>query len=718
MRGRHLLNPLLSLLSYPKPPSSRLLASRGVRHRAVAQPPAARRAPLSEPDVGISRFASAVPGFRGALKQRYSDFVVHEVALDGSLVRLTSFDLPDGECVDVKEGDVDEAQALESFRLLCGDTDCESLRGFLERVSEGGDSDVSPIILSADADKAHRSEVHDFFKRNFESLLTDTVEHSDGIQRCIRVRFKPGRREHRDVGGRGRNRRGTGSSGWRDDRPFDSRGSIIWPDHLGKFIRFHLYKENKDTQEALGKIGNMLGLQPRSFGFAGTKDKRAVTTQQVTVFKVQANRLLALNRKLIGIKVGDFSYVKEGLALGQLMGNRFTITLRSVVAESEDVVKAAIDGLITSGFINYYGLQRFGSGSVPNHQVGAALLRGEWRNAVQLILDPREGECDGINKVREHFKEHGDIGTALRNFPRYLITERAILQRLKKYPGNYLQALMAIPRTLRLMYVHSYQSYLWNHAASMRVEKYGISRVVEGDLVYKKVSPFEQGAVKVTSEDDGQTYSSEMDTCCETTLPEEMTQSVKMVDSEDLLKLLYTFEDVVLPLPGLETLFPGNDVAGIYREIAKKDGIDLRESVHGVKDFSIASMKGGYRRVIQRPIDFEWDLITYTDEKTPLVETDLDVMSKTKPLEVNELLSDGVSSCTSHDSGLESSLDPSESISGASLVEANSVGSSSMLKKLAVKLAFTLPASSYATMAIRELMKTSTSVAYQKTLNI
>ncbi|KAG8055229.1 hypothetical protein GUJ93_ZPchr0001g32437 [Zizania palustris] len=552
MRGRHLLNPLLlSPLSYPRPPFARLDA-RGASRRAVAEPPAGtRRVPLSESDVGISRFASALPGFRGALKQRYSDFVVHEVALDGSLVRLTSFDLPDDECVDVKEGDVDEAQALESFRLLCGDADCEALMGFLERVSEGGDSDVSPIILSADADKAHRSEVHDFFKRNFGYLITDTIEHRDGIQRCIRVRLKPGPRERRDAGGRGRNRKGTGNLGWRDDMAFDSRRSTTWPHHLGKFLRFHLYKENKDTQEALGKIGNMLGLQPRSFGFAGTKDKRAVTTQQVTLFKMQASRLVNLNRKLVGIKVGDFSYVKEGLVLGQLMGNRFTITLRSVVVESEDVIKAAVDGLIKNGFINYYGLQRFGSGSVPTHLVGAALLKGEWRNAVRMILDPREGECDNINKVRECYREHGDVCMALQNFPRYLITERAILQRLKKYPGNYLQAIMAIPRTLRLMYVHSYQSYLWNHAASMRVEKYGISRVVEGDLVYKKKSPFEEGAVKI-------------------------------VDSEDLLKSQYTFEDVVVPLPGSETLFPGNEVAGIYHKMAEKDGINLSESVHGV----------------------------------------------------------------------------------------------------------------------------------------
>jgi tRNA pseudouridine13 synthase len=53
--------------------------------------------------------------------------------------------------------DSDHSQALESFRVLCGDADCDALRGLLERMSAGGDSDVSPVILSPDADKAHRS---------------------------------------------------------------------------------------------------------------------------------------------------------------------------------------------------------------------------------------------------------------------------------------------------------------------------------------------------------------------------------------------------------------------------------------------------------------------------------------------------------------------------------------------------------------------------------
>lgn len=108
-----------------------------------------------------------------------------------------------------------------------------------------------------------------------------------------------------------------------------------------------------------------------------------------------------------------------------------------------------IDFIFSSG-------QQFGSGSIPTHLVGAALLRGEWKVAVNLILDPREGDIlqifymcpnqefvfslasfclnitksvqrDDINEVRKRYKEHGDIDMALRNFPRHLVAERAIV---------------------------------------------------------------------------------------------------------------------------------------------------------------------------------------------------------------------------------------------------------------------------------------------------
>lgn len=50
--------------------------------------------------------------------------------------------------------------------------------------------------------------------------------------------------------------------------------------------------------------------------------------------------------------------------------------------------------------------QRFGSGSVPTHLVGAALLRGEWKGAAALILDPREGDILKLKLRCTHYTLH------------------------------------------------------------------------------------------------------------------------------------------------------------------------------------------------------------------------------------------------------------------------------------------------------------------------
>ncbi|KAJ6682845.1 hypothetical protein OIU74_020987 [Salix koriyanagi] len=593
---------------------------------------------MEEPDVGILCYISQLPGFRGILKQRYADFIVNEVDTDGNVVQLTCLEPPPQMVEETKECEVkvsDEKMSesksyeaeIELFRSLAGDSDAEKLESLISQVDSrtGNEDSASHIVLSPDSDKAHRTAVHNFFKQNFKFLVTDTTDGPDASSKCIRVRL--------DSGGHKNNGRNSKKRKERGEKPFDSRGSSNWPEHLGKFLRFHLYKENKDTQEALGIIGKMLGIQSKSFGFAGTKDKRAVSTQRVTVFKQQASRLAALNDRLIGIKVGNFCHVKEGLLLGKLLGNRFTVTLRGVIADSEDTIKAAADSLGRHGFINYFGLQRFGTGSVPTHLIGAALLRGEWKTAVSMILDPREGERDVIRNAREYYKESNDIEGTLRQLPRHLVAERAVLQCLKKCPGDYLQALKAIPRTLRMMYVHGYQSYLWNHAASERVQKYGFDQVFPGDLVYCKGDDTEKETVGVNSEcnDDNSddTYDcSHLDETSGTDRPESKNTLVKVVTAEDMSTGNYTVDDVVLPMPGSRVIFPTNEIAKVYHDLAKKDAINLTESVHSVKEFSITSMTGSYRRVFQKPLDFEWELLAYNDSNKPLAETDLDKISK------------------------------------------------------------------------------------------
>ncbi len=69
-------------------------------------------------------------------------------------------------------------------------------------------------------------------------------------------------------------------------------------------LRPHLHPH---PQVALGTVGQMLHVNPNSnFGFAGTKDKRGVTGQWVTAWKVPAAKLAGLNARLRGIRLGNF----------------------------------------------------------------------------------------------------------------------------------------------------------------------------------------------------------------------------------------------------------------------------------------------------------------------------------------------------------------------------------------------------------------------------
>ncbi|GFR57424.1 pseudouridylate synthase 7 (putative), partial [Elysia marginata] len=111
-------------------------------------------------------------------------------------------------------------------------------------------------------------------------------------------------------------------------------------------------------------------------------------------------------------------YVEEPLKLGQLSGNRFTVVLRNVEANKE-VVDKALTSLKTAGFINYFGMQRFGTTSVPTHKIGSALLHGDWKKAVDLILMPRD-EFPNKAKFQKIWQETGNAKKTLQEVPRYL----------------------------------------------------------------------------------------------------------------------------------------------------------------------------------------------------------------------------------------------------------------------------------------------------------
>ncbi|BFZ08977.1 hypothetical protein BsWGS_12016 [Bradybaena similaris] len=524
-------------------------------HKTTDHSSSERPSPLTEIQAGITEYLGSHKGFSAIIKQRYSDFIVNEIDRQGNLVHLTQMNLDNLDEEPVEESKQDEDKISTN---VISDEDVAKL----EDLVKNGDKKASVNII-APADKESRTKIHLAVKNTYEQLETKTTD-VDG-QKVIQVIWKSGK-------SRGNNR---------DD----------WPQAQKDFnyVKFVLYKENKDTMDAIGLIANNLKLKENLFQYAGIKDKRAKTSQEITAYRIHPKKLTFMNKVLWNIGLGNFQYVKEPLKLGQLMGNQFTIVLRNVQAKSK-TVDAAMSSLKTLGFVNYFGMQRFGTTSVPTHKVGCALLHSDWDKAVDLILMPRDANPnkDAFQKV---WMETRDPVATLKVTPLYCGLERKLLEALKRKMTPF-NALEKISRNIRLLYIHSYQALVWNKMVSKRLTVFGMKPIV-GDLAMKDDS-------------------------------ENTEKKTPIVVTEDNLDQ-FSFHDLVLPLPGFDVIYPKNEVHSWYRETLAEDGLDIDNMRRAQKDYSLP---GAYRHMTVCPSNVTWSHHRYDDCSLPLTLSDMDVIKE------------------------------------------------------------------------------------------
>lgn len=257
----------------------------------------------------------------------------------------------------------------------------------------------------------------------------------------------------------------------------------------GDYCILKVKKKNWDTLRLVKQIAKVLRISQKRISFAGTKDKRALTVQYLSIRGIKEEELQKISIK--DVEIEFLGYSRREIKLGTLLGNLFKIKVHD--CENDDKFAYIKSELEEKGVPNFFGRQRFGTRLIT-HEVGKLIFQGNFEEAFwTYVAKPSNSEKEEITKIRKELWESRDPVFGLRELPKHLVYERTLLQKLKE-SFDEKKALFSLPKTLKMMFVHSYQSYLFNRLLSKRIEDFGtLKLVLENDMVcyitYKTKKP-------------------------------------------------------------------------------------------------------------------------------------------------------------------------------------------------------------------------------------
>ncbi len=256
----------------------------------------------------------------------------------------------------------------------------------------------------------------------------------------------------------------------------------------GKFTIARITAKNWETNRMIRLMSREMGISRERIGFAGTKDKRAVTTQLMS-FEGPSSLLDKI--ELQDISVSDLYTAKRKIQIGDLIGNEFEIRVSGLskpISEINDICNEVVSQIDKNkGFPNYFGVQRFGVVRPVTHKVGERIIRGDLEGAVRCyVTDPAGPESYDTEaaRTREILKEADDWTGMSKIIPDSMSFEKGLVGYLSDNPGDWVGAIATLPTNLQMMFVHAYQSYLFNLMLSERIARgIPLDRPIVGDVV-------------------------------------------------------------------------------------------------------------------------------------------------------------------------------------------------------------------------------------------
>jgi tRNA pseudouridine13 synthase len=329
---------------------------------------------------------------------------------------------------------------------------------------------------------------------------------------------------------------------------------------------FTLEKTGWDTIGVIKVMARNLGVSQKRFGYAGLKDRQAVTKQKVSVSGVGREQLEAL--EIPHVKISDIER-GDRIRLGDHRGNTFDILVRESTLVSENVRK------IERGFPNYFGQQRFGDVRPITHEVGRELIRQNFENAALIFL-AKPFQKEKYFRIREELWETQNFEKAKKEYPLQLRYERAMLDRIHL---GFKEAFKALPLRLNTLFIHAYQAYLFNEILRIRCGYVPFSDVEPGDVVIGWIN--RRKVLTLAGK-----------------------HNMKRIEKEGLC--------AAAPIVGYKTQVRGR-MKDIVKSLLEKEGV--RKEKFRIREFPSLSNRGTYREILGKASDFSYAV---SDEGTRL----------------------------------------------------------------------------------------------------
>lgn len=249
----------------------------------------------------------------------------------------------------------------------------------------------------------------------------------------------------------------------------------------GEHVYLFIEKIERPTLNVIRDIARCLRVSVGAIGYAGMKDKVAVTRQLLSIHLPEGDpHRIAEEINVSGVRILWSERHRNKLRVGHLRGNRFSIRIREVNITDVTRVGRILTRLERSGVPNFIGEQRFGYHQT-NHEIGRLYLMRDWQRVCDLMLGPTAFAGDHAAESRAAYAA-GDFDTAVKTWPSSGSTETRVLASLAA-GRTAQQAIHDVNEASLRFFITAFQSAIFNGILAQRIDSGRFEQLIEGDIV-------------------------------------------------------------------------------------------------------------------------------------------------------------------------------------------------------------------------------------------